>query len=262
MRPGIRCDLLPIAVIHLQIENKILHDGESFDRDDRVEKSRCRGHWVLGRLPIELWREVEGSAVRSPFSSRLFVGRPFKDLAKAEDTLLKQCRDIGRAVFEANEYFTGELLCLTDETMSYRPGAYSHGSCEQMALVMHEAYPAWHETAGALELLQSAHACAVRAYHVELVKEVVIDKVWDFLEVAAHDGSYMGPPHEKPLEKYAVEFRKKGLHHNLHEPRVVDEDDDSGDWYGDGMGAIRSSAIASIMAFTSMGAPILCMRSI
>ncbi|KAK8017385.1 hypothetical protein PG993_013711 [Apiospora rasikravindrae] len=190
---------------------------------------------LIGRLPIELWREVESSAVRSPFSARRFVGRPYGDLTKAEDTLLKQCRDIGHAVFEANEYFTGELLCLTDETMSYRPGAYSHGSCEQMVLVMHEVYPAWHETAGALELLQSAHACAVRAYRVELVKEVVIDKIWEFLHVAAQDGSYLGSANEKPSEKYAVEFRKQGLHHNLHEPQGVDEDDGE-DWYDDGMG--------------------------
>ncbi|KAK7910720.1 hypothetical protein PG985_013201 [Apiospora marii] len=174
---------------------------------------------VTGRLPIELWRPIERSAVSGPLSHR-FLARPYGDLDKVEGKLLRQCLKIGTAITQTNGFLTRELLSPRRATFDARPGAYSKGSREEMVLTMHEVYPAWCETVGALDLLHDAQACATHGFRQEVatmqnicgqqnaaakrkLQEMVTDKTWDMLKLAVQDSAYLGPPAEKPSVQHA-----------------------------------------------------------
>lgn len=84
---------------------------------------------------------------------------------------------------------------------------------------MRELYPAWCETAGALDLLHQGHACAANGSQIEVatlqalcgqdaaakrnIEEMIMDKTWEMLHLAASDSAYLGPPHEKPSVLHA-----------------------------------------------------------
>ncbi|KAK8041453.1 hypothetical protein PG994_014460 [Apiospora phragmitis] len=181
---------------------------------------------VAVRLPVELWREVEKNAVRSPLSLKKFVGRPYNDLLQTESKLMAHCGALGRAVNAVNEVFMHELIDLREETLSYRPGAYSHGSYEHMVLALFEVYPAWFETEEVLRLLRNAHRCSLREECDFLlgrqqqqphhggslmmdkgkgkgkdVKKTGFDGVWDFLGLVVSDSPYLGPPEERSWQR-------------------------------------------------------------
>ena len=171
---------------------------------------------LAGRLPIELWREVERNAIRSPLSLR-FVDRPYRELSETEHELVAHCCDIGGAIDAINGDFLFELVNLSEKTLSYRPEAYSHGSYEYMVLAMHQAYASWWETEGALGLLQNACLCAWKDnwdYYLvhrhsptgsQDMESIGFGKVFDVLELVVKDNSYLGPPDDRPSQHYTRE---------------------------------------------------------
>lgn len=179
---------------------------------------------VTGRLPIELWREIERSAVTRPLSHR-YLGRPYGDLVKAEGKLVLQCRAMGIAIIQTNKFFTSELLSPSRATFNAAPGPYSEGSREEMVLTMREVYPAWCETPDALDFLHQAHACAISGLRLEVagleqicgqdaaakrkIQLLVMGKTWDVFGQTAQDSAYLGPPHEKPSVKHAKDHREQ-----------------------------------------------------
>ncbi|PVH97270.1 hypothetical protein DM02DRAFT_719922 [Periconia macrospinosa] len=177
---------------------------------------------LRGRLPVELWNLVEQEAVRSPLSSR-FVGNSYTELVKTEHMLSLQCRKLGVGILDTNGGFTYELLECNQETLDYRPEAYCHGSYEERALAVQNCYAAWQETAGALELLKDARSCAARNSENEvqtylkhdrdgrtpeqMLSDLSVNRIWGYLEYAIHNGSYLGPPEDRPSERYYREAR-------------------------------------------------------
>lgn len=102
--------------------------------------------------------------------------------------------------------------------MRHLPEAYTAGSFEEMDLVMQDSYPAWQETLGALDLLRDARACAARSSKSEaeewaktdknkrtakeILSDVSVNRIWGYLGFAIENGSYLGPPQDRPSERY------------------------------------------------------------
>ncbi|KAJ2977709.1 hypothetical protein NQ176_g4221 [Zarea fungicola] len=166
---------------------------------------------VLARfsLPPEMSALVERDVVRSPLSRKL-AGKPTKFLLQTQSTLIKQIRKLGAALVKANSYFMVHLFN-PDEALSQLPSAYSMGSPEEMILAMRNWYAAFWETAGVLDLLVDARACAARDAHdeiekllrkscyshtIEEVRETVgLKHLWGFLDRAVEDAiSLRRPP--------------------------------------------------------------------
>lgn len=64
--------------------------------------------------------------------------------------LALQIGDMYEAVEKRNEYFW-QALANPGRHLGARPGAYSHGTVEEMQLVLNHSYAAWAETPGAIQ---------------------------------------------------------------------------------------------------------------
>lgn len=163
-------------------------------------------------LPPEVSALVERDVVRSPLSRKL-AGQSTKSLQQTQSTLIKQMRKLGAALVEANPYFMVHLFD-PDEALSQLPSAYSIGSPEEMMLAVRHWYAAFWETAGVLDLLVDARACAARDSHEEIERllrksrhshtieelrdTVGLKHLWKFLDRAVEDAISLCPP-PRPL---------------------------------------------------------------
>lgn len=177
---------------------------------------------LKGRLPVELWNQIEKDAIQSPLSS-CFVGKPYLDLVRSERRLMLQCRKLGAAINETNGHFVYELLEANEQTLTYKPDHYSPGSYEEAAMALQDSYPAWCETMGALEFMHDARACAAKDSepevqdfldHVkddrtpeEMLSDLSVNRIWGYIDYAIANGSYLGPREDRPSERWTRENR-------------------------------------------------------
>lgn len=165
------------------------------------------------RLPSELWEPIELAVVRSPFSTKL-QKEPTVSLLKIETRLVKQIRQLGAALVDANPDFISHLFD-PDEALSAQPEYYASGTREEMAIAMQNSYATWWEMEGVLDLLNEARACAAREAEdevedmmegetfksnpgsdrtaEELLDDVSINRIWGYLDDAVENASYLGP---------------------------------------------------------------------
>ncbi|KAI1162985.1 hypothetical protein F5B18DRAFT_621579 [Nemania serpens] len=178
-----------------------------------------------GRLPFELWDQIEREVIRSPLSAKL-QKEPPASLAKTEEKLMTHIRQLGAAVVEANQDFVFYLFD-PDEALSTLPEAYSRGSWEEMALAMQYSYAAFWETQGVLDLLEDGRACAARDSEDEIeewmtdekarqgrtaaeevLRDLGVNRIWGYLDYAVENASYLGDWSERPSERRTRESRE------------------------------------------------------
>ena len=180
-------------------------------------------------VPPELWKNVELAAVRSPLSAP-FQKKPSKSLAETEAKLLKHTRQLGAALVQANHHFMFHLLDEPGEALDYEPLSYTRGSWEEMALAMQHSYAAWWETEGVLDLLKDARVCGAGDSEdeiqgmvegetfrsglgsgrtsKELLADVSLNWIWDYLGYAVENASYLGPWSKRPSERQTRENKE------------------------------------------------------
>ena len=109
---------------------------------------------VIGKkVPQEI---LDG--VRSQLISGSIVSEN-KNVINAQDqtalivNLEMQIEELHEAVDHHNEYFWPALLD-PEEHLSAQPETYSHGSFEEMQIVLQHSYDAWTETPGAIDMIR------------------------------------------------------------------------------------------------------------
>ncbi|KAK8855134.1 MYND-type zinc finger protein samB [Apiospora arundinis] len=176
---------------------------------------------VAGQLPVELGREVEKHAVRSPLSLQ-FVDLPYNDLSQAEHVLLDDCEKLGWGIVKSNRLFMSELAYLQERETGCPGGGHPCEAHETVARQIIKVYSAWRETEGALELLRAAfiraqddNPDAVVGYPGYAGRQpALIEKepgatstdeeftrLWNYLKLIVIDSSYLGPPDNKPSQR-------------------------------------------------------------
>lgn len=178
---------------------------------------------TTARLPTELSRLIAENALQSPLSSR-FLDKSHLELIRTESRIVSHCLKLGAAINRENEHFVALLLEPDEEVLYHRPEMYSPGSYEEATLALQNAYAAWQETVGALNLLKDARACAARDsedevedyldddVHGRTVEEMPsdfsINRIWGYFKDAIANGSYLGPPADRPSERWACEAKR------------------------------------------------------
>jgi hypothetical protein len=104
-----------------------------------------------GALPAELFDHIQNSLLRS------LLGGKWDHTSSAQcshlvDTLSSQVDELYKAVKKANRHFWPALLN-PDRHLKARPDAFSHGSKEEMQLVLKYSIDSWRESPGALEMI-------------------------------------------------------------------------------------------------------------
>ncbi|EGX93697.1 Zinc finger domain-containing protein, MYND-type [Cordyceps militaris CM01] len=167
--------------------------------------------------PLDICRLIERELIRSPLSKR-FLEDSSQTLIQLECKLIRHARELGATLIKANEHYVPALL-EPDGALSHTPAAYSPGSWEEMALSLRYCYAAWWETAGVLELLRDAQACAAAELQDEFqhlvlydtdpyrtaedgLEELSIYRIWVSLDHAVENASYLGPWSDRPSERY------------------------------------------------------------
>ncbi|KAL6707006.1 hypothetical protein ACN47E_004956 [Coniothyrium glycines] len=176
-----------------------------------------------GRLPTELSKLIAEDALQSPLSS-CFLNKSHLELIRTEKRIVSHCMKLGAAIVQENQHFVALLLEPDEEVLSHRPEMYSRGSYEEATLALQNAYAAWQGTVGALDLLKDARACAAKDSEdevqdyldddvhgrtaQEMLSDLSINRVWGYLKDAIANGSYLGPPADRPSERWTREAKK------------------------------------------------------
>ncbi|CAG9952928.1 unnamed protein product [Clonostachys rosea f. rosea IK726] len=167
---------------------------------------------VLSRipLPVELQNVIEQNVVRSPLSAHLYK-ESTQALPKTQQKRIHAVCDFGSILLGGSEWFLSELFAV-EQPLNIDP-EWIDDSYTARNLARH-SYPAWRGTEGVLQLLTDARACAVKALEIGLEEykhpqSMYIsfsDKAWrltwKYLEWAVEDATYLGPPSERPSERY------------------------------------------------------------
>lgn len=183
---------------------------------------------VIRSIPYDVRALIEAAVVRSPLST-MFTNQTDESLLETEELLLDQIRQLGAAVTDANQHFMFNLF-KPDEALCERLQAYSSGSWEEMAFAMQQSYPVWWETEGVLDLLNDARKCAVRdskdeiedmvkkgAFKSgrgprqtteEILTNVSINRVWEYVAWAVENASYLGSWSNRPSEGHTLQLRE------------------------------------------------------
>jgi hypothetical protein len=108
---------------------------------------------VVGEIvPQEILDNIRGQLV-----STIVAGN--KDIMNSKDQkpliekLEKQVEELYKSLHKSNQYFCDALL-EPGRYLTARPGAYTHGSREQMAINLQYCYNSWVETPGALDMIR------------------------------------------------------------------------------------------------------------
>lgn len=182
--------------------------------------------WVLlhkSPLPTELRLDIEADVVRSPISLRRFVSKPTTQLNAIEIKLSKQVRALGTKIFETCESYV-PILFDPDEALVTLPESYGIGSYEHAILTLQQNFSSMWETAGVFEIIKDARTCAANItapgigklqQHLidhngpdphrspaQLLKDVSLNRMWEFLDWAVQNASYPGRWSERPSERY------------------------------------------------------------
>jgi len=96
-----------------------------------------------------------------------FCKKPAEEVASVERTLIQHVCKLVRILDKTNEHFVYGILS-PDEHLSTHIGMYSPGSVKEMQLALQYSYPAWWQTEGAIDLLQSAKLIALRTMQMRL----------------------------------------------------------------------------------------------
>ena len=188
-----------------------------------------------GKLPVELWQEVELAVIRSPLSVELTKKKSL-ELVATEALLVRQLRYLGSYLRESNDHIITGLLN-PDEWLTDIPEAMSPGSPEEMQILLQHSFAAWWETTGALELLRAATKIAGKDSESEiegmmrsatfksapgsartrdeLLADVSINRIWGYIDLAVQDAGSLSE--ERPSDVQMRTWRAA----------FEDEDDDT-----------------------------------
>ncbi len=109
---------------------------------------------VIGeKVPQEILDSVRGELVSGSVVVENKGIMNAKDQTPLIEKLEAQVKDLYAAVKKLNAHFWLALLN-PEEHLSARPEAYSHGSLEEMQLVLQYSFDAWMETPGAIEMVR------------------------------------------------------------------------------------------------------------
>ena len=112
-----------------------------------------------GSLPPEMFDQIQESLL-SDVLCKKWENMDFSQRSQLVDTLSSQVDKLYAAVKRTSEYFWPALLN-SDDHLGARPDAYSHGSEEEMQLVLNYSWNVWKESPGALDVIKSK---ALRRY--------------------------------------------------------------------------------------------------
>jgi hypothetical protein len=104
-----------------------------------------------GLLPKELFDQIEDSLLKSVLGAN-WDDRYSARCSQFVDTISSQVDKLYEAVERANSHFWPALLNPGRNLGEY-PDSYSHGSVEEMQLVLKYSIDSWRESPGALELI-------------------------------------------------------------------------------------------------------------
>ena len=108
---------------------------------------------IAKKVPQEILDNIRSQLVSgSALAGNLNVMKS-KDQTALITDLEEQVEDLHDAIGDSNEYFWPALL-EPEEYLNARPEAYSHGSFEEMQLVLQGCYDVWTETPGAVEVIR------------------------------------------------------------------------------------------------------------
>ena len=108
---------------------------------------------IGNKVPREILDSVRGQLVSGSVIAENESIMNARDQAPLIQKLEVQVQDLYRAVKKSNKHFWPALLN-PGKHLTARPGAYSHGSLEQMQLVLQYSFDAWTETPGAIDMIR------------------------------------------------------------------------------------------------------------
>ncbi|KJR88128.1 uncharacterized protein SPSK_07533 [Sporothrix schenckii 1099-18] len=218
-----------------------------------IKTTRC----ILARnspLPPELILAIAHDVVRSPIAKARLVRKPSSHLNTIEVKLVRQVARLGRAICD-DDYNFFTFLCDPDEALAMHPERFSSYFFDYSS-VMQRAYSAIRETAGVLEILKATRLVVKRDWEdkvvdmledirkhekagherteAELLYDVSLDRIWDYLDWAVQDASYPGRWSNRPSERYIKRRREWAAKEEAEKERAemgrdTDEEDDDDD---------------------------------
>ncbi|KAK9357141.1 hypothetical protein V1504DRAFT_494618 [Lipomyces starkeyi] len=132
------------AVSVTLIKIRILHDLRNL-----------QGSTVVGEtapFPQEILDYIRGKLVSTIVAGKKEI-MDAKDQGPAIERLESQVAHLCKAVMKSNKYFWPALIS-PGNNLKARPQTYSHGTPEEMRLVLQYSYDSWLETPGAINLIR------------------------------------------------------------------------------------------------------------
>ncbi|CAH0058100.1 unnamed protein product [Clonostachys solani] len=189
---------------------------------DVINVMNARKVLPLTPLPVEIQIIIEKNMVRSPLSAHLHK-ESTQALVERRGKLVRGILEFSqRLADDHNESFMFEFFHVALSVEPRRRPGLSYG--EREAVMARRSYPAWRGTEGVLQLLDNAGACAMKtpvmnlkgmlySYRdklgqrysrsaAEQLKYEILEVIWDYLPWAVEDATYLGPPAERPSERY------------------------------------------------------------
>jgi hypothetical protein len=120
-----------------------------------LDLTALRNSAILGeKVPSEILDGIQVHVPRSPIISGNKAILIREDHTAAIDKLTAQVDTLYETVKDSNKHFWRGLM-EPERYLASRPDAYSHGSIEQMQLVLQYSYDSWIETKGAIEVIKA-----------------------------------------------------------------------------------------------------------
>ena len=107
---------------------------------------------IAHKMPQEILDSLRGQLVSSIVAEKKSIMNT-RDQAPLIQNLERQVQDLYMAVKKLNKHFWPALLS-PGKYLTARPPAYSHGSLEEMQLVLQYNFEAWRETPRAVEVIK------------------------------------------------------------------------------------------------------------
>lgn len=182
-----------------------------------------------GKLPVELWQEVELAVIWSPLTIPL-TKKSSLDLVGLEGLLTRHIKQLGASLGKANDNVIMGLLS-PDDWLTKIPQYMSPGSAEEMSILLQHSFAAWWETEGALDLLGKARRVAAAGSECEIddmvdgptfqegegsyrtreefLEDVSVNRIWGYLDDAVKDAGSLDS--ERPSDVHLRKLREMSL---------------------------------------------------
>lgn len=121
-----------------------------------LQASQNASRALSGTVPQEIIQMIRGELISSIGASKpeiLLDG--VDDIARLIQTIKGQIRELYTAMNKSNPHFIPMFLDDAINALGNRPNMYAPGSPEEAALTIGQVLPAWFETPGSIDLLQS-----------------------------------------------------------------------------------------------------------